>query len=117
MSLNIDIAPTILALGKVESPQSELFHGRNLMTRQHMPRQHWFYEHLYQNPEVNIPINIGIRSLQYKYLHFPEHNYEMLFDLQQDPQENINLAQNDNYQAKIREYRQLVQQSSSDLAV
>lgn len=116
MSLNIDIAPTVLALSKIDFPQAELFHGRNLMTTQHMPRQQWFYEHLYQNPEVDIPINIGIRSLQYKYLHFPEQNYEMLFDLKQDPQENINLAQDDQHQTQIREYRQLVQQSSSDLA-
>ena len=112
MSLNIDLAPTILGLAKVESKIE--FQGRNLATEQAPPREWWFYEHLFEHPLI--PVNVGIRSLQYKYLFFPEHNYEMLFDLEQDPQENINLAQNNDYQQITSQYRQLVEQSEQKLS-
>ena len=113
MSLNIDIAPTVLKLAKIE-PEADLFHGRDLFTNPAKPREWWFYEHLFEHP--GIPINVGIRSLQYKYLLFPEHNYEMLFDLTQDLEENNNLAQNDDYQAIIRNYRHLVRKSKRQLS-
>ncbi len=43
-------------------------------------------------------MNVGIRSARYKYLSFPQDDYEMLFDLYLDSQENINLAYEDNYE-------------------
>ena len=82
MTLNIDLAPTVIALGQVE-PETNLFHGVDLAIEaqsQPKPRQWWFYEHLFEHPQIQIPKNVGIRSLDYKYLFFPEYDYEMLFD-------------------------------------
>ena len=115
MSLNIDIAPTILKLAAIE-PEADLFHGRDIYTEPLPPRDWWFYEHLFDHPDFTIPINLGIRSLQYKYLLFPEHNYEMLFDLDRDPQETVNLAQERNYREAIAKYRQLVRESEQKLS-
>ena len=113
MTLNVDIAPTVLKLANIE-PKADLFQGKDIFTSPPPPREWWFYEHLFEHP--GIPVNVGIRSLQYKYLLFPEHNYEMLFDLKQDPQENTNLAQDDGFQRIILKYRQLVQQSEQQLS-
>ena len=106
-SLNIDVMPTVLALGKV-SLKKPLFQGLDLTNPATASRKWWFYEHLFKHPDIDIPVNVGIRSLQYKYLSFPEHDYEMLFDLERDSQENINLAGNKNYQSVLQQYRQLV---------
>lgn len=46
---------------------------------------------------------------------YHHYNYEMLFDLQQDPLENVNLALNENYQQIIQQYRQLLKQSTINL--
>lgn len=116
MTLNIDLAPTIVALGGVE-PKTSLFQGRNLLnifsTLKEKPREWWFYEHLLEHPFI--PRNVGIRGRRYKYLSFPQHNHEMLFDLEQDPQENSNLAQEASFKTLLRKYRQLVQQSERSL--
>ncbi|BAZ46479.1 hypothetical protein NIES4102_35110 [Chondrocystis sp. NIES-4102] len=112
MSLNIDLAPTILALGQVQV-EPNLFQGRNLISIEQNPRQWWFYEHLFEHP--HIPINLGIRSIDYKYLFFPQYDYEMLFNLVEDPLESINLANNNRYLSKVKYYRQLVEESTLKL--
>jgi arylsulfatase A-like enzyme len=109
MSLNVDIAPTILALGKVKAEPS-LFHGHNIATEAKNSREWLFYEHLFVHP--HIPKNVGIRSLDYKYLFFPQYDYEMLFNLQQDPLENLNLAKKESYLPTIKQFRQLVKKSA-----
>lgn len=114
MTLNIDLAPTILGLAQVNTA-ANLFHGRDLLQPKLLPRKWWFYEHLFQRPEINIPANVGIRSEQYKYLFFPQSNHEMLFDLTQDPQETLNLAPKTSYQQLVKQYRHLVTQSEQEL--
>ena len=114
MSLNIDLAPTILSLAQIK-PQAELFQGKNIYPQQQNPRQWFFYEHFYRHPDIHIPDNLGIRSLRYKYLLFPQYDFEMLFDLQQDSVENHNLAQNKDYQEKVQYYRRLAQESARQL--
>ena len=112
MSLNIDLAPTVLELARVES--EDIFQGKNIASERSQPRQWWFYEHLFEHP--GIPTNVGIRSLSYKYLLFPEHDYEMLFDLDRDPEENNNLALNNDYRSIVSQYRQLVERSQQELS-
>ena len=112
-SLNIDIAPTVLALGRVET-HKPLFQGRNLLDASQIARKWWFYEHLLDDPRI--PANIGIRSLRYKYLFFPQYDYEMLFDLGRDPYENINLAFKDSYQQILKQYRLLTYESIQNLS-
>ncbi|MGF1589631.1 MAG: sulfatase/phosphatase domain-containing protein [Pleurocapsa sp.] len=112
MTLNIDVAPTVLALGQVDL-ENKLFHGNSMINEQNA-REWWFYEHLFEHPRI--PMNVGIRSTRYKYLSFPQHDYEMLFDLNLDPQENINLAYENSYRAIAEKYRSLVQDSVQNLS-
>lgn len=117
MTLNIDIAPTILDLAGISSPQT--MQGKSLLPliqeKTESLRNIWFYEHLLKIPKI--PESEGIRTENYKYLRYLnlEQNSEMLFDLKQDPLEEKNLANIPQYQAKIKEYRQAVLQFQKSL--
>lgn len=107
MTLNIDLAPTILALGKIKPSQFSMMHGENLLSKKlRNYRDSWLYEHLVIYP--GIPTNVGIRTMRYKYLFFPQYNYEMLFDLKIDPDENYNLAFDNSQQNLLTKLRNLV---------
>ena len=108
MTLNIDLAPTILSLAKVKPARFNFMHGRDLRRSQSKLRDSWFYEHLFTHPEI--PINVGIRTERYKYLQFPEYNYEMLFDLKVDADESNNLASDKSRQDSLIKLRNLVKQ-------
>ncbi len=93
-ALNIDIAPTILAMAGTTVPPE--MQGRDLgpLLRGETPlwRTEFFYEH-------NVPIKTlrmteGIAGGRYKYLRYsePEPPWEELYDLQSDPREINNLA-------------------------
>lgn len=96
MTLNIDIAPTLLALAGLEIPP--FVEGRNLVPllrgRSVSWRREWFYEHLYGH-SGKIPMSEGIRTECWKYIRYvdQEPNYEELFDLENDPFEERDLAQ------------------------
>ena len=117
MTLNIDIAPTILDLAEIDLPQS--MQGKSLVPliqeKTESLRDIWFYEHLLNIPKI--PKSEGIRTADYKYLSYliPNQNYEMLFNLKQDPLEENNLANLPQYQDKLQEFRQAVNQFSKSL--
>lgn len=111
MTLNIDVAPTLLDYAKLD---------RSLLTEGHsvIPlinnesskwgfgpvdwRTEWFYEHPF-NHSGKIPYSEGIRNERWKYIIYPNHDYEQLFDLQNDPNEERNLAQ-------LPEHREMLEQ-------
>jgi len=94
MTLNIDIAPTILDLAGLEAPS--WMQGRSLMplaSGKSVPwRQEWFYEHLFTHPAI--PKNEGVRTERWKYIRYIEQDpiYEELYDLENDPVEEHNLV-------------------------
>lgn len=92
-ALNLDIAPTILGLAEIPTPPN--MQGRDLLKalRQdhHPPRTSFYYEHVL-NGSPTIPKTYGLVTDSLKYLQYPEHNYEELFDLKNDPLETTNLA-------------------------
>jgi len=98
-ALNIDIAPTILALAGVAIP--EAMQGRDLTPllrgdgEDHW-RTDWYYEHVFgaQFAERPIVASEGVREDDWKYIRYPglDPPYEQLFDLRHDRGETRNLA-------------------------
>jgi arylsulfatase A-like enzyme len=95
MTLDLDIAPTVLDFAGVKTPGS--FQGCSLSPLfrgdESKWRKDWFYEY-YENPGIfNVPKNRGIRTDRYKLIEYYEESpveYE-LYDLERDPGETHNL--------------------------
>jgi arylsulfatase A-like enzyme len=109
MVLNIDIAPTLLALANVPIPGSMQGQDLTPLTRgQPAPnwRQEFFYEHLY--PHKDIPKSEGVRTARYMYWKYldVDHDAEWLFDLNADPYEMRNLAAQTNNATVLAELRE-----------
>ena len=95
MTLNLDLAPTLLDLAGVAIP--EMMQGRSLAAlvqgrRVGDWRKSFFYEHHY-GPKI-IPPSEGIRTERWAYLRWlaPNPEGEELYDLLHDPLEQTNLA-------------------------
>src|ERR1043166_2172491 len=99
MALNIDIAPTLLEMAKVEIPKS--YQGRSLVPLLHGKNAGWrtdfFCEHLFVHPDI--PQWEGVRDERYVYARYftQKPAYEFLHDLKDDPQELKNLAKEDGH--------------------
>lgn len=99
MALNIDVAPTILAMAGVPVPAA--MQGADLQPILRDPatrgREDWYYEHVYTTPPSrrSIPRCEGVRTTRWKYTRYtdPKPPLELLFDLEADPCEERNLAQ------------------------
>jgi len=95
MALNIDIAPTVLALAGLKVPEE--MQGRSLVPlikdNDSKWRKDWLYEY-YEFPGWHmVQKNRGVRTQRYKLIEYYEtepKEYE-LYDLQADPGENYNL--------------------------
>ncbi len=102
MVLNIDLAPTMLALGGVPVPPA--MQGLSLVPLLSNPsltlRDSFFCEHLYEH-DVNSPVfhivpSEGLRTKNWKYIRYiknPGSEGEQLFDLVSDPGETKNLIE------------------------
>jgi arylsulfatase A-like enzyme len=110
MTLNIDIAPTLLDYAGLSSPVH--VQGRSLKPLvedgRWQPRREWFYEHHFSTSAAHIPRCEGVRTEDWKYIRYldasPEH--EELYNLRRDPNETMNLVQKAPAQAeKLRERR------------
>lgn len=106
-ALNVDIAPTILELMGFAPPPH--WHGRSLVPwlRGERPDDRWrtefVYEYFYERSFPSIPTLFGIRTKRMKYgvthgLDVPEE----LFDLEQDPHEQNNVADQSDYADRRR---------------
>ena len=94
MTLNIDLAPTMLSLAGVEIPTSMQGRDASPLVRGESPawRKEWFYEHLLEH--ATIPKTEGVRGERWKYTRYVEADpvYEELYDLAGDPGEDRNIA-------------------------
>ena len=105
LTLNIDMAPTLLELAGVQ-PVVHM-QGRSVLG-QPQPRREFFYEHHFSTQAAIIPRVEGIRTEDWKYMCYidvqPEH--EELYNLRRDPTEATNLLAKLPSQAeKLRERR------------
>ncbi|MBM4155938.1 MAG: DUF4976 domain-containing protein [Lentisphaerae bacterium] len=98
MALNIDIAPTMLAMAGVPVPAAmQGMDLRPILADPKTPgRADWYYEHDIQlvGGGKPLPRCEGVRSDRWKYTRYKdtEPAQEELFDLQADPREERNLA-------------------------
>lgn len=108
MTLNIDIAPTILDFAGVKVPES--MQGKSLcpliLNASDNWRTDWFYEYHYGRGGT-IPQSEGIRTERWKYIRYINQvpPYEQLFDLESDPKEINNLAQDQSCQPVLNKLR------------
>jgi arylsulfatase A-like enzyme len=107
MTLNIDIAPTILGLAGL-APASRM-QGRGLApvlkNAKQAWRDEWFYEHTYDTipPRLPIPPSEAVRTRDWKYVRYTKQTpvFEQLFDLRKDPAERINLASSSSHRSTL----------------
>jgi arylsulfatase A-like enzyme len=106
MTLNIDIAPTLLSLAELPAPEMQ---GRDLVPLlRGTPagwRTDWFYEHLYDYDWI--PKTEGVRTASSKYTRYTNTSpvFEELFDLENDPLEERNLASEGGHASQLTAMR------------
>lgn len=112
IALNIDIAPTILALADVQAPQE--MQGENLLELAAGKTDNWrtdfFYEHLWpRGTGYPIPSTEGVISAEKKYMQYFEGFeadtiiFEEAYELRKDPHELNNLAQDRAFTQSLRQ--------------
>ena len=105
--LNTDIAPTLLELAGVQPPPG--YEGESVMPlvtgREVEWRSDFLYEHRFDNKDI--PKSQGVRGERWVYARFDEQEpiYEQLFDLQTDPEELHNLAEDPKFLAILQQQR------------
>jgi N-acetylglucosamine-6-sulfatase len=94
MVLNVDIAPTLLELGKAKSPQP--MHGVSLIPllsgKGTIGRTAALFEYFHEQQFPRVPTWTAVRTDRWKYIHYPDFpGMNELYDLQADPYEMANL--------------------------
>jgi arylsulfatase A-like enzyme len=89
-TLNIDLPPTILGAAGITPP--EKYMGRDmsdlyLTSAYDRWRQEFFYEHPVVSKASYIPSSEALVRKNYKYMYWPDYDFEQLFDLVKDPGE------------------------------
>ena len=98
---NIDYAPTILDAAGVEAASP--MHGVSLLplaTGQLANRDRDLYYHFYENPGFHgVARHYGVRTERYKLVYYYVNDEWELFDLEEDPRDQVNLYGKPGYEA------------------
>ncbi|MEN1678387.1 MAG: sulfatase [Planctomycetota bacterium] len=114
MTLSVDLAPTILGATGVSAPEG--MQGRDLgMLYLAEPPGDWRTDFFYEHPIIRdvtfIPSSEALVSSRWKYFYWPDFEREQLFDLENDPQEENDLAADpahaDTLEGMRRRFKQL----------
>ena len=111
MALNIDFTATVLDLAGLPAP--EAMQGQSLLPILKDPevkgRKDWYYHHdIFSRAKgPPLPRCEGVRTERWKYIHYKDTDpvQEELFDLDDDPLEERNLASNPEYATVLNQLR------------
>jgi arylsulfatase len=95
LALNIDMAPTLIAAVGLPVPgvmQGQDLGALYLLDQPPAWRDEFFYEHPTITSQDRIPSSQGVIRRDWKYVYWPEFEYEQLFNLNEDADEFRNLA-------------------------
>jgi arylsulfatase len=107
-TLNVDLAPTILACAGIGAPKN--MQGRRL-DRLYLDKvkPEWRTEFFYEHPTLRdadfIPASEALVRREWKYFYWPEADLEQLFHIKTDPREENDLASDPDYAEKLKEMR------------
>ncbi|MEM6504901.1 MAG: sulfatase [Planctomycetota bacterium] len=111
-TLSVDLAPTILNAAGIKAPErmqgrsiTDLYLPHNPVQTWHYWRSEFFYEHPTITRKERIPYSEALVRKDFKYMYWPEFDYEQLFDLVNDPIEEVDLAKNPEFADKLEEMR------------
>ena len=108
---NIDYAPTFLQAAGADIPSD--IQGRSMVPIMKNPNASWrdaIYYHYYEHGgEHNVPRHEGVRDNRYKLINFYSNDGLNLFDLEKDPNEMFNVAQNPEYYNVLQELKNKLQ--------
>lgn len=108
MTLNIDLAATILSAAGIAVPN--VMQGRDIAPLYLASgKPGWRTEYFYEHPSVGkagfIPASEALVRKDWKYMFWPEHRVEQLFHLTNDPREENDLAKDPAHSGKLAEMR------------
>ncbi|KAL3798289.1 hypothetical protein HJC23_000203 [Cyclotella cryptica] len=90
-TLNIDLAPTILGAAGIPPPEEYMGRDMAQLYLDPMAKEGWRTEFFYEHPVISkasyIPSSEALVRKDYKYMYWPDFDYEQLFDLVKDPGE------------------------------
>ena len=108
--LNIDFAPTMLAMAGADVPDPMQGSDLTPLLRGETPdwRKDFLYEHTYSEAgDRTIPKSLGVRTERWKYVRFISETppVEQLFDLEKDPDELNNLVSSPEHRPVLDQLR------------
>ena len=108
LTLNVDLAPTIIAAARLAAPPR--MQGRNIdVLYEDIVRPAWRNEYFYEHATIKniafIPASEALVRKDWKYLYWPDFKQEQLFDLRNDPLEENDLISDAKYGLVLGEMR------------
>lgn len=109
ITLNVDLAPTILGVAGIPLPANMQGEDLSPLYLRETPED-WRTEFFYEHPTLRsidfIPASEALVRKDWKYMYWPEHDVEQLFDLTNDPREENDLIDSPEHTIRLSEMRQ-----------
>ena len=117
LTLNADLAPTILAATNIAAPSK--MQGRDIATlytsdKPVQWRGDYFYEHATIRNTDFIPSSEALVRKDWKYMFWPDFNQEQLFDLKADPLEENDVVADAKNTSVLEQMRERFAQLKAD---
>ncbi len=116
--VNVDLPSTLLQWAEIEIPETYQGHSLVPIVQTGNPPEDWRRDSFHEHYAVRNRLAAfeGVRTEQYKYARYIDHdNYEFLHDLQADPLELTNVADQPAYAAILQQMRDLTDRRVAEL--